>query len=358
MPEQHDRTGSWPISKRVVQLLTILAFAGLSLFSVWPSKPPALAKTTEAKFNEPESAAPTALATSNGQPLQQTTVGRECQQCHSAIVESFPNEVHGKSAKFLNDERSAKCEACHANSSKHAETSTRSKEGEPTVLLVGEKANEACLSCHARDQYLFEWKGGQHDRKDMSCLSCHSVHHAKRLETMLASPTVEEGCFSCHKDKRKALLQRSTHLFRTENWVRSSERQTESAEQPTAQATGLKISCVACHNPHGGGDRKMLVARSVNDTCYICHAEKRGPFLWEHSPVQENCMTCHSPHGSNNERLLTQRSHLLCQECHINILARHETVAGFDVFTFNRGCVNCHTQIHGSNSPAGKAFVR
>lgn len=329
MPEQPDRIKR-STSNRVVQLLIVVAFLGLFLFFVWPARPPALAKITG------ETPPPTE---SDGQPVQQTTIGRECQQCHSAIVESFPNEVHGKSAKFLKDERAAKCEACHANSSKHAETSTRAKEGEPTVLLVGEKANQACLSCHDRDQYLFEWKGGLHDRKDMSCLSCHSVHHPKSEERMLASSTIEEGCFSCHKEKRKALLQRSTHLFRTENQL-------------------MKINCTSCHNPHGGGDRRMLVARSVNDTCYICHAEKRGPFLWEHSPVQENCMTCHSPHGSNNDRLLTQRSHILCQQCHINVLARHETVAGFDVFTFNRGCVNCHTQIHGSNHPAGKAFVR
>ena len=34
------------------------------------------------------------------------------------------------------------------------------------------------------------------------------------------------------------------------------------------------------------------------------------------------------------------------------------TVAGFDVFTFNRGCVNCHSQIHGSNHPSGRTFTR
>ena len=33
----------------------------------------------------------------------------------------------------------------------------------------------------------------------------------------------------------------------------------------------------------------MLKEASVNDNCYKCHAEKRGPFLWEHPPVRENC---------------------------------------------------------------------
>lgn len=274
---------------------------------------------------------------------QQKVIGSDCMRgCHNAIVESFAFEVHGKSAKFLRDSRAANCESCHGNSEKHAETSTQTIMRGETVnpaKLTAAQTNDSCLQCHSRDRTHFEWRGGEHDRKDMSCLSCHSVHHAKAAENMLANATLEDTCFRCHADKRKPFLQRSTHLFRTENQV-------------------MKVSCVSCHNPHGGGDRKMLVARTTNDLCYQCHAEKRGPFLWEHAPVQENCLTCHTPHGSNNASLLTTRSHELCQQCHINILARHQTVAGFDVFTFNRGCVNCHTQIHGSNHPAGKAFVR
>ncbi|MBA2493567.1 MAG: hypothetical protein H0V31_02585 [Acidobacteria bacterium] len=225
------------------------------------------------------------------------------------------------------------------------------------------QANESCLQCHSRDRYISNWRGGKHDRNDVSCLSCHSVHHTKfsqsiaashkrsvgngsldltevkSPESMLSSLTVDETCLRCHSDKRKAFLQRSTHLFRTENKI-------------------AKMNCASCHNPHGGEGPKMLQSRTLNETCFQCHAEKRGPFLWEHAPVQESCMTCHAPHGSNNAALLTRRTHQLCQVCHINMLARHQTVAGFDVFTFNRSCVNCHSQIHGSNHPSGKAFTR
>ena len=41
-------------------------------------------------------------------------------------------------------------------------------------------------------------------------------------------------------------------------------------------------------------------ARHLNDTCYDCHAEFRGPYLWEHAPVPEDCSNCHDPHGSNH----------------------------------------------------------
>ena len=294
-------------------------------------------------------------------------IGRQCQQCHTLEVESFPQNIHGKSAKFLKDDRAADCLVCHKNGEKHAETSSRTKTGEDPgnpAKMPAARANETCLQCHDRDRYLFDWKGGKHDRNDMSCMSCHGVHHIKFSEgiaasrkraemegqtlglrdtmvpdNMLVSLTVEETCFRCHTDKRKSMFQRSTHLFRTENH-------------------SMKVNCVSCHNPHGGEGRKMLQAASTNQLCYQCHAEKRGPFLWEHDPVQEDCSTCHTPHGSNNISLLTKRSHQLCQQCHVNMLPRHSTVAGFDVFTFNRGCVNCHSQIHGSNHPSGRTFTR
>lgn len=306
--------------------------------------------------------------TATTQSAQQQVIGRDCQQCHRLIVQTFALDVHGKSAKFLSDSRGANCEACHGNSDKHAESSTKTKSGPGTVNpanLSAAEANQTCLVCHERDRTHFAWRGGEHDRNDMSCLSCHNVHHSKLIqrmslnltnrtatevaevlntrlpEHMMAGQTVEETCFGCHIEQRKAFFQRSTHLFRTEQ-------------------RNMKVGCTSCHNPHGGEAGKMLVTHTVNDVCYTCHAEKRGPFLWDHPPVRENCMNCHSPHGSNNPKLLTARVQLLCQECHIHMLPRHSTTAGqaLDMWSINRGCLNCHGQVHGSNHPGGRTFTR
>jgi len=316
MSQQHVRTN---LTTRAIALLIVVAF--VSLF-------PALMKHAGTRAQAPP----------NKQAVEQTVIGAKCRQCHKEIVQSFALDVHGKSAKFLTDSRATSCESCHGDGAKHIESLEAKDIINPPRLTTAE-ANESCLKCHAREQKRDAWRGGPHDRKDMSCLSCHSAHHSKSPETMLARLTVEETCLSCHKEKQKTFFQRSTHLFRTEN-------------------RAMKVGCASCHNPHGGEGRNMLQAHTTNNLCYQCHAEKRGPLLWEHAPVQENCLTCHTPHGSNNVKLLTTRSHQLCQQCHVNLLSRHQTVAGFDVFTFNRGCVNCHTQIHGSNHPAGRAFTR
>ena len=352
-----DKTARTFITARIAATIVAALLTALSLTVWWQNTPSTTAKIASAT-----------RITAPSDSTQQNVIGRDCQQCHKLVVQTFPLDAHGKSAKFLTDSRAASCEICHRNSEKHAETSTRTKMGEPADSPANPSAretNDACLTCHSRDNTHFTWTGGQHDRNDMSCLSCHSIHHAKLLSTissdfgdkpesevaelintrlpehLLSRPTVEETCLGCHVEQRKALFQRSTHLFRTE-------------------LRNMKVGCTSCHNPHGGEAGKMLAEYTVNNLCYTCHAEKRGPFLWDHPPVRENCLNCHSPHGSNNPKLLTARVHLLCQQCHIHMLPRHSTTAGqaLDIWSINRGCANCHGQVHGSNHPGGRTLTR
>ena len=115
----------------------------------------------------------------------------------------------------------------------------------------------------------------------------------------------------------------------------------------------------------------MIAANSINDKCYECHAEKRGPFLWEHPPVRESCLNCHDAHGSSHEPMLVVKKPLLCQRCHSN--GNHPSVlyalspagqptgkptAQLAPQLQYRACTNCHVTNHGSNSPSGKFWHR
>ncbi len=112
----------------------------------------------------------------------------------------------------------------------------------------------------------------------------------------LAKLTEMDTCFQCHKNKR-AEIWRTSHM-------------------PVREG---KITCSTCHNPHGSYTEALLKEATVNDGCYKCHAEKRGPFLWEHAPVRENCLNCHDPHGSINDFMLKISRPRLCQQCHANL---------------------------------------
>jgi DmsE family decaheme c-type cytochrome len=154
----------------------------------------------------------------------------------------------------------------------------------------------------------------------------------------LAKPTQIETCGTCHLQKR-AQQMRSSHMPLREG----------------------KMTCTSCHNPHGTVSQSLLKETSINDTCFTCHAEKRGPFLWQHAPQNESCMNCHDPHGSNHERMLKVAKPRLCQQCH-NETQHPTNPYGRDAaslkFVLGRQCLNCHVNIHGSNHPSGFAFTR
>jgi DmsE family decaheme c-type cytochrome len=124
-----------------------------------------------------------------------------------------------------------------------------------------------------------------------------------------------------------------------------------------------KMSCSDCHNPHGSAGPKLVKRDSINDTCYTCHAEKRGPFVHSHEPVTEDCSNCHNAHGTTVPAMLKARPPLLCQQCHTphaqtgdgpipgQLTSATRSQNSVTIWQ-GRSCLNCHTQVHGSNNPS------
>jgi DmsE family decaheme c-type cytochrome len=106
---------------------------------------------------------------------------------------------------------------------------------------------------------------------------------------------------------------------------------------------------------------KNLRKDTVKETCTQCHAEKDGPFLYEHADMNEDCRACHTPHGSVNNNLLVQREPYLCLQCHPTHPLTGSTTAEKKQAVYTR-CTDCHSQIHGTDLPSpssGKGmFIR
>ncbi len=282
------------------------------------------------------------VAASPPEEVKAEYIGSEaCLNCHGEkILADYQHTVHfGVEANAATELEKNMCEACHGPGSAHAENTEdysllrtfnpkKSKEETP------QQWNEACLQCHQKGVQT-HWTGSVHESRGLACVNCHEVMKKVSDEHQLAKSTESEVCFTCHK-MRKMQAQKSSHMPLMEG----------------------KISCVDCHNPHGSPNPAQLIEASANENCTKCHAEKTGPFLWEHPPVRENCLNCHNPHGSNHDNLLIVKRPRLCQRCHIE--ARHPTTPQSEatLFALDRGCVNCHSQIHGSNHPSGMIFQR
>jgi len=284
-----------------------------------------------------------------------------CKNCHEDYVKSYLTTKHGQSANTKGPD----CLTCHGQGAlEHAKQGGgigvggvlgfRNKE------IPAERKAAACLSCHASNRHLAFWDSGAHVKNDVICSDCHSLHGTPGPGSTIAlnkpNPTAApyvtterqlqyETCTTCHKQIRSQLLKPSHH--------------------PIVEG---KLACTDCHNPHGALSPSMVNAESIPQLCTTCHAEKRGPFVWGHPPVEENCLTCHNSHGSNHARLLAEKTPNVCQDCHD--ASRHpgaiyDASGGWNATTPNtrlisRGCINCHYNIHGSNAPAmrGKFFLR
>jgi DmsE family decaheme c-type cytochrome len=237
------------------------------------------------------------------------------------------------------------CEACHGPGGDHAGRVRRGKERPPVVIFGWDSPtpitvqNGLCADCH-QDDAGFAWHGSGHDENTVACADCHVSHTAS--DPVLATASQPEVCFDCHQQTRTETLKPYAH--------------------PIAQG---KMDCSGCHSPHSNSADQLMVRQTVNQTCYECHAETRGPYLWEHAPVAEDCTNCHNPHGSNQPGMLSQRAPLLCQSCHSQ--SGHPSIPQDErglpentpsQYLLGQSCMNCHSQVHGSNHPSGSKLER
>lgn len=278
--------------------------------------------------------APAAPAASQGGYAGQAT----CLTCHAE--KDYKGSLHGLTSKATTPAATHGCESCHGPGGAHAESGDAALIKNP-ARMTPQQASETCLSCHTRGAHAL-WTGSAHDQRNVGCVSCHS-EHAPKGSGQLTAPTQKALCATCHR----AAVNRQ-HRF---------------SHMPVREGT---LECSSCHNPHGSTNQALLkTGTTVDESCTSCHQEKRGPYLWEHAPVANACVTCHDAHGSNNDRMLVAKVPYLCQRCHVT--SRHPPTV-YDGFVRNnsqnankiigRGCVVCHSQIHGSNAPSGKSFLR
>ena len=272
-----------------------------------------------------------------------------CIACHARQAQLMAKSPHWKKAVPGSPINGEGCESCHGPGAAHAEKG--GGKGVGGLITFGkndpaDRKSGVCLTCHENSTQLALWDSGVHKKMDVACSDCHTLHgppkaiagYGTTLTGLGYSPTWEyRTCGKCHLDVKARLNRRSHH--------------------PIVEG---RVTCSNCHQPHGSMYPSMIKAPSVNQLCYKCHAEKRGPYMWQHPPVDENCAACHTPHGSVHEWLLVEKVPNLCQGCHDSTTHPGTRYSRETLFrgaapalqSVSRACLNCHSNIHGSNAPA------
>jgi DmsE family decaheme c-type cytochrome len=273
-----------------------------------------------------------------------------CYRCHSQMRQleevAHPHQILGPNG--------FNCSSCHR----------------PHGRIDSTTRTDTCLKCHDGTPTM-AWHSSSHHREGVACADCHNAHpetrvpryvsinhtsvnRRPRLPMCVDEPAV---CYECHADIYGKVSMPSHH--------------------PIKEG---KMVCSDCHDGHGQ-NKGNLKADSLNDLCCDCHAEKEGPFVWEHPPVTENCAICHDPHGTVANNLLHQPTTFLCLRCHTghstheskgaNTCFRCHSIVPFwtnigsgprppaqpttpvtrkALFT---DCTQCHAQIHGTDLTSG-----
>ncbi|MDC0936006.1 cytochrome c3 family protein, partial [Pirellulales bacterium] len=285
----------------------------------------------EEKELERKKALPSLRGTSSNLGAISPTV---CYQCHGEKHEleevAHPHQIHGPN--------SLNCTSCH--------------EAHGNVMPSSRK--QLCLECHNATSPNAAWHSSTHDLAGVACTDCHNPHpdtsiqrivnvrhtSVKRPERLPMSVNEPEACYKCHP-KILGLTGLPSH-------------------HPIQEG---KVTCSDCHDAHGRAEGN-LKEPTLNLVCYKCHADKQGPFAYEHPPVTEDCSICHESHGTVANNLLRQPPAFLCLRCHTGHRVDPTTgdhfglpVADIDTnpalrAAYYSDCTQCHDQVHGSDHPS------
>ena len=134
------------------------------------------------------------------------------------------------------------------------------------------------------------------------CRLCHRPHTSNSPDLLKSQPP--QPCRPCHGKFFSALEDaglRSRH------------------EPVTAGA------CGSCHEVHGGGGAGLLREGAGEGLCRKCHPSPQGAHHFYSAAELEaaeptargrGCLACHQPHASGQKRLLLPLSARSCQGCH------------------------------------------
>jgi len=273
-----------------------------------------------------------------------------CALCHAEVRGNFRHAFHAQ--------QGVECEDCHGAGSLHVDGS-----GDVAKIISfrsrpARDSNGVCLSCHVQDERRRNWLAGRHAAENVRCTDCHQVH-AQAAPAANGSHANFDAASPGHTTFVEKFVPESGMLLSRRSATNDACLKCHPAQRaqtnlpyhhPLREA---KMACVDCHDPHGGAAGNNLRLANVNQLCLSCHAQYRGPYMYQHPPVTENCLICHTPHGSANTNLLTVSMPALCLQCH----AGHHDGAALPLAD---RCTNCHGSIHGSDVPTptgGTRFV-
>jgi predicted CXXCH cytochrome family protein len=180
-----------------------------------------------------------------------------CLRCHMSSVQPSDSGTINryKGLAFLHT--GITCEACHGDAEKHAVSGKKAPVVNPARLTA--------------------------DQRDSICVSCH-------LE---GDVTVERSGYSAldYRPGEPISKYLAFYVYGGENPTARGVSEVEQFAKSTCkQASGDKMSCTSCHDPHFTPSASQRTA-FFRSKCLACHSQPS--FIAAHHPENQDCTSCH-----------------------------------------------------------------
>jgi predicted CXXCH cytochrome family protein len=194
-------------------------------------------------------------------------VDSNCLHCHASQVQNAMPEARNRYADAPFRQGGVGCAACHGDPAVHLNTMSNHKQSSAVRSIL----NPTTLTP---------------TRRDAVCLQCHlegdvTVYlPGKSLATFAPGDELSEHAVHFVDSVRNPREGRATSQF---------EALLQSA---CKRASGDKLTCTTCHDPHGSPAPSERVA-FYRARCLTCHAGTQ--FAEQHHPEEKDCASCHMP---------------------------------------------------------------
>ncbi|MFO7901511.1 MAG: cytochrome c3 family protein [Planctomycetota bacterium] len=257
-----------------------------------------------------------------------------CYKCHGDMYEmqeiAGPHQIGGPNG--------FNCTTCHDAHGK----------------ILDHSRKDLCLECHQEGSPTMAWHASTHNLMGVACTDCHNPHPRAAVQQFPRATGVSFLHTNVARPKRLAMsVQEPEACYKCHAKIYGMNALP--SHHPIKEG---KMVCSDCHDAHGQQEGN-LNADTKNLLCWKCHADKQGPFAYEHPPVTEDCSICHEPHGTVADNLLKQPPTFLCLRCHVGHRdGNHGHGERVDIDNIPQlrpalytDCTTCHSQIHGSDLP-------
>lgn len=165
-----------------------------------------------------------------------------CYTCHKKML--AVKYVHGPAGTYS-------CGYCHPS------------KGNPKHVVTKQGA-ALCYECHSDTAAQFKKRKFLHGPVEAGmCGICHDSHGSQH-EAQLILP-INELCVTCHGH-----ISNQLHVVRTPS---GDGHPLKGKPDPARKGSGRNMSCISCHDPHGGSVRYFFVNNSDDrmQLCQLCH---------------------------------------------------------------------------------------